>query len=137
VQTAIGLKDMKRENGGINTKDCPSCRNQIEDWQAVCKNCWNILQRHDKKFGSNFCTMVTEELLKSGKRESINKELLAVLQDRLTPDASRKSEKLKQKMKKVCNACYDQIGSKDIDECFKCPYYILFNKMLEEIWNGK
>jgi hypothetical protein len=81
--------------------------------------------------------MVTEELLKSGKRESINKELLAVLQDRLTPDASRKSEKLKQKMKKVCNACYDQIGSKDIDECFKCPYYILFNKMLEEIWNGK
>jgi hypothetical protein len=117
-------------------KDCPSCRNQIEDWQAVCKDCWIILEKHDKKFGSNFCTMVTEELLKSGKRDCITKELIAVLKDRLTPDTARKATKLKEKMKRVCKEC-DQIGSKNIDECFECPYHILFNKMLEEIWNGR
>lgn len=117
-------------------KICPSCKNEIEDWEAVCKNCWIILQKHDEKFGSNFCKMVTEELLKSGKRDCITKELLIVLKDRLTPDTSRKAEKLKQKMKKVCNACYLAGSRKDIDECFRCPYHILFNKMLEEIWNG-
>lgn len=119
----------------MDLRECPSCRNQIEDWEAVCKNCWTVLQRHDEKFGSNFCQMVTEELLKSGKRDCITKELMTVLKDRLTPDAARKSEKLKQKMKKLCNVCY-LTGSKDIDECFKCPYHILFNKMLDEIWNG-
>jgi len=49
------------------------------------------------------------------------------------PSTGYKVEKLKRKLKVVCNKCEKNTGQKDIDICFGCPYHILFNKMLREI----
>lgn len=46
---------------------------------------------------------------------------------------ANKIRKLKHHQKQVCIICEKKTGQKDIDECFSCPYHILFNRMMAEI----
>lgn len=112
------------------------CGKEIEDWEAICNQCWKILEAYDKKFGTNLRESVVKSFVETGKRAALSLEVLKVLEDRLIPETTKRIEKIKRKMKKICNEC-EMTEHKDIDECFKCPIHILFNKMLEECLNGK
>lgn len=48
------------------------------------------------------------------------------------PNYVDKIMNIKHGQREVCKECERRTGKKDIDECFKCPFHIIFNLMLAE-----
>ena len=109
------------------------CGRKIENWQTLCYFCWLVLDAHDKRYQTKYKEAVVEHFKRTGRRDYFSKEVIEVLRKKVQPSSARKIEKLKLKLKEKCKECERKTGKKSVDECFHCPYHVLFNKMLEEI----